>query len=144
MSYISIVYPLTILDARRPGSKCWQYWFLLRHLSLAGSWQFALCLHIVFTIVRHLPDLLSKYKDTGWHHSSWIGVYLMISFWTSQVAQCKESSCQYRIRSLCQEDALEKEMATHSGILAWEIPRMEENGGLQSMGSQKTWIQLSN
>ena len=144
MSYISIVYPLTILDARRPGSRCWQCWFLLRLLSLAGSWQFSLCLHIVFTMVRHLPDLLSKYKDTGWHHSSWIGVYLMISFWTSQVAQCKESSCQYRIRSLYQEDALEKEMATHSGILAWEIPWMEENGGLQSMGSQKTWIQLSN
>ena len=33
--------------------------------------------------------------------------------------------------------ALEKEMATHSSILAWEILRMEEPGGLQSMGSQR-------
>ena len=33
-----------------------------------------------------------------------------------------------------QEDALEKEMATHSGIPAWRIPRTEEPGGLQSMG----------
>ena len=32
------------------------------------------------------------------------------------------------------EDPLEKEMATHSSILAWEIPRTEEPGGLQSMG----------
>ena len=32
---------------------------------------------------------------------------------------------------------LEKEMATHSSILAWEIPWTEEHGGLQSMGSQK-------
>ena len=40
------------------------------------------------------------------------------------------------VRSLGQEDALEKEMATHSSILAWRIPWTEEPGGLQSMGSQ--------
>ena len=39
--------------------------------------------------------------------------------------------------SLSQEDPLEKAMATYSSILAWEIPRTEEPGGLQSMGSQK-------
>ena len=33
---------------------------------------------------------------------------------------------------------MEKEMATHSNILAWEIPWTEEAGGLQSMGSQKS------
>ena len=37
--------------------------------------------------------------------------------------------------SLGQEDPLEEEMATHSSILAWEIPRIEELGGLQSIGS---------
>ena len=42
-----------------------------------------------------------------------------------------------RVRSLGREDPLEKEMATHSSILAWEIPWTEEPGGLQSMGSQK-------
>ena len=36
-----------------------------------------------------------------------------------------------------QEDPLEKEMATHSSILAWRIPWTEEPGGLQSMGSQR-------
>ena len=41
------------------------------------------------------------------------------------------------VRSLGQEDPLEKEMATHSSILAWEIPWTEEPGGLQSMGSQR-------
>ena len=40
------------------------------------------------------------------------------------------------------EDPLE-EMATHSRILAWEIPRTKDLDGLQSMGSQKSWIQLS-
>ena len=41
-----------------------------------------------------------------------------------------------RVRSLGREDPLEKEMATHSGILAWEIAWTEEPGRLQSMGSQ--------
>ena len=42
-----------------------------------------------------------------------------------------------RVRSLDQEDPLEKEMVTPSGILAWRIPWTEEPGGLQSVGSQK-------
>ena len=42
-----------------------------------------------------------------------------------------------RIQSLGQEDLLEKEMATHSSILAWKIPWTEEAGRLQSMGSQR-------
>ena len=49
-----------------------------------------------------------------------------------------------RVRALGQEDPLEKEMATHSRILAWEIPWTKEPGGLQSMGSQKKQAQLSN
>ena len=40
------------------------------------------------------------------------------------------------VPSWAQEDPLEKEMATHSSILAWEIPWTEEPGGLQSTGSQ--------
>ena len=39
-------------------------------------------------------------------------------------------------QSLGREDLLEKEMATHSSILAWKIPWMEEPGRLQFMGSQ--------
>ena len=41
-----------------------------------------------------------------------------------------------RVRSLGQEDPLEKEMAIHSSIIAWKIPWTEEPGGLQSMASQ--------
>ena len=43
------------------------------------------------------------------------------------------------VLSLGWEDPLEKEMATHSSILAWEIPWTEEPGGLQSTGSQNSW-----
>ena len=42
-----------------------------------------------------------------------------------------------RVQSLHWEDPLEKEMATHSSILAWRIPWTEQPGGLQSMGSQR-------
>ena len=43
-----------------------------------------------------------------------------------------------QVQSLDQEDLLEKEMAIHSSILAWEIPQTEEPGRLQSMGSQES------
>ena len=42
-----------------------------------------------------------------------------------------------RVLSLGREDPLEKEMATHSSILAWRLSWMEEPGGLQSMGLQR-------
>ena len=54
----------------------------------------------------------------------------------------KESACQSkrqkrcRVQSLGQEDHLEEDMATHSGILTWEMPWMEVPGGLQPMGSR--------
>ena len=47
------------------------------------------------------------------------------------------------VRSLGLEDPLEKGMATHPSILAWEIPWMEEPGGLQSMGSQRVGHDLA-
>ena len=42
-----------------------------------------------------------------------------------------------RVQSLSHEDLLEKEMVTHSSILAWKIPRTEKPGRLQAMGSQR-------
>ena len=44
-----------------------------------------------------------------------------------------------QVQSLGREDALEKEMAPHSSILAWKIPWMKECSRLQSMGSAKSW-----
>ena len=45
---------------------------------------------------------------------------------------------EMRVPSLGQKDPLEKNMASHSSILAWEIPLTEELGGQQSMGSQES------
>ena len=47
------------------------------------------------------------------------------------------------VQSLGREDPLEREMATCSSILAWEVPWTEEPGGLQSMGLQKSLTRLS-
>ena len=57
--------------------------------------------------------------------------------WASLVAQRLKRLPAMRVRSLGQEDPLEKEMATHSSILAWRIPWREEPVRLQSMGSQR-------
>ena len=50
---------------------------------------------------------------------------------------------EMQVQSLGQEDPLEKEMATHSSVLAWEIPWTEAPGGLQSMGSQRAGHSLA-
>ena len=60
--------------------------------------------------------------------------------WASLVVQLLKNlpaTKETQVRSLGQEDPLKKEIATHSSILAWEIPRTEEPGELQSMGSQR-------
>ena len=50
---------------------------------------------------------------------------------------------EMHVLSLGQEDPLEKEIATHSSILAWEIPWTEKPGGLQSMGLQRVGHDLA-
>ena len=60
--------------------------------------------------------------------------------WASLVAQMVKNlpaMLETWVRSLGREDTLEKEMATHSSILAWRIPWTEEPGELESMGSQR-------
>ena len=47
------------------------------------------------------------------------------------------------VQSLGQEDTQKKEVATHPSILTWEIPRTEDSGELNSLGSHKRQIQLS-
>ena len=50
---------------------------------------------------------------------------------------------EMQVQSLGQEDPLEKEMVTHSSILAWEIPWTEKPGRLQSVGLQKSQTRLN-
>ena len=55
----------------------------------------------------------------------------------AQVVKHLPTMRKTRVQSLGWEDLLEEEMATHSSILAWRIPWMEEPGRLQNMGSQR-------
>ena len=54
----------------------------------------------------------------------------------AQTVKCLPTMWETQFQSLGGEDPLEKEMATHSSILAWKIPWVEEPGRLQSMGSK--------
>ena len=66
--------------------------------------------------------------------------------WTSLVAQtveCLSTTQETWVQSQGQEDPLEKDMATHSSILTWEIPWTDESGGLQSKKSQRVRYNLA-
>ena len=81
--------------------------------------------------IPHLPNQNLHFSKISVSHRH---------IWTSLVAQMVKhlpTMQETHVQSLGQEDLLEKEMATHSSILVWKIPRMEEPGRLQSMGSQK-------
>ena len=96
--------------------------------------------------------IFSKYLLSNWGSPDarlMIGTWVIITselywglpWWLSG----KEPACRRQetwLRTLGWEDPLKKEMATHSSILAWEIPWTEEPGRLRSMGSQKsqTWL----
>ena len=69
---------------------------------------------------------------------------IILKFPGGSVVKNPPTKQERQVQSLGQEDPLEEEMATRSSILAWEIPRTEEPGGLQSTGSQKSWTQLRN
>ena len=67
----------------------------------------------------------------------------------SLMAQCQricltmQETQEMQVRSLGWEDPLEESMATHSSILAWELPWTEEPGRLESMGLKKSGTRLS-
>ena len=62
---------------------------------------------------------------------------MSMAFPGGSVAKNRPAMQETQVRSLGQEDPLEKEMATHSSILAWRSPWTEEPSGLQSMVSQR-------
>ena len=99
-----------------PGMHLWKCILLTgRHLDLTeGCWELTLN-----TCDIGLPWWLSGKKNLPAKQEMWV-------------------------QSLGQEDALEKEMATHSSILVWKIPRTEDPDRLQFMRLQKSWIKLSN
>ena len=79
-------------------------------------------------------------NHVGHTESSYLCLRCTLMYRASLVAQRLKrlpARRETRVQSLGREDPLEKEMATHSSILAWKIPWMEEPGRLQSTGSQR-------
>ena len=68
-------------------------------------------------------------KETGWFSRK--------ASLVAQMVKNLPAMWETQVRCLGQEDPLEKEMVTHSSILAWRIPWTEEPGGVQSMGLQR-------
>ena len=76
--------------------------------------------------------------ELGWN---FLEKYVFLKAWTSLIAQTVKRLLTIRetqVQSLALEDLLEEEMATHSSILAWRIPWMEESGRPRSTGPQRS------
>ena len=92
--------------------------------------------------VLQADSLISEPLGSYYHFNYFLLVFSLNTFtvqWASLVGQMVMNLLavqEIQLQSLVQEDPWEKGMATHSSILAWRIPRTEEPGGLQSMGSQ--------
>ena len=63
--------------------------------------------------------------------------HISLASLVAQIVKSPPAMQETRVRSLAWEDPLEKEIVTHSSILAWGIPWTEEPGGLQSLGLQR-------
>ena len=93
--------------------------------------------------IRVLPHITTgpQYKSGHKHNPSCCSNYMYngkspILSLVAQTVKHLPTMWETRVRSLGQEDPLEKAMATHSSISTWEIPWMEETGGLGTRGSQ--------
>ena len=88
-------------------------------------------------------SLMTQSQELGDQEGENICIHTIHSHMASMMVQqvknlrAMQETQEMRVRSLGQEDPLEKEVATHVSILAWRIPRTEVPGGPPSMGSQR-------
>ena len=95
--------------------------------------------HSAFFIVQLSHPYMTTGKTIALIRRTFVGkvMSLLFNMLSAQRLKNLPGTRETWVWSLGQEDTLEKEMATHSSILAWRIPWTEEPGGLQSTGSQK-------
>ena len=142
------IFPLNLLDILQDGFCCLSLqmrkqrrrvkWFDLRQLLLRPppkGYKHKSVLLVTSYAAPGLSGLPPKYLYLRWPISSSEDMLAISSYISKQETQ---------VWSLSQEDPLEKEMAIHSSILAWEIPWTEEPGRLQFTESQKSQTRLSN
>ena len=95
-----------------------------------------MCLTAMYSPFTKITRILT------FRHYLWSSLRAIAS-WEAQTVKNLTATQGTWVRSLGREDPLEKEMATHSRILAWRIPWTKEPGGLRSTDSQ-SWIGQSN
>ena len=104
--------------------------FWLISYEMCISWQFLGITEVLYIVTAVLYPLLhTTYKNKWMLYQSW-RVMIKLQYNNKQSPNCSQFTFQFH--------ALEKEMATHSSVLAWRIPGMGEPGGLPSMGSY--WV----
>ena len=118
--------------------RCLKYWSFSFNINPFSVWEDAR----VWAHWSHSFDMqISFLGPVSCVLTSWISSGHTVGsaslHWLAQIVKNLPAMWETQIRSLGQEDLLEKEMATHSSILAWRIPWTEEPGGLQSKGSQR-------
>ena len=90
--------------------------------------------------IAYSPILIFTYSHVSGHllahHDPWL-FYTQRASLVAQTVKNLPAMQETQVQSLGWEDPLEKEMSTHSSILAWRIPWTEGPGGLQSTGSQR-------
>ena len=108
----------------------------------------------IFSVEHPSASQKSDFAHLPWPFSVYRIFLLLISLPHSHQRYPEDCQCiknppvvqeiwETQVQSLVQEGCLEEKMATHSSILAWRIPWTEKPGGLRSMGSQKSQMQLS-
>ena len=92
----------------------------------------------------YLMEYYPPMKEKEWNNATvWMDLEIIKGFSGGSGVKNPPAMQETRVCSLGWEDPLEKGLATHSRILAWERPWTEKPGGLQSMGLQKSWTWLS-
>ena len=115
---------------------------LFNHSDLEFTWISTLVAHLSPRSRNQDPMGEPGYKRLPVFLVSWQEIGFTQSPWCSSVAPVERICLPLQetliwVHSLGQEDPLEKEMTTYSSIVAWEIPRTKEPGGLQSMVSER-------
>ena len=141
--------------------ECWNFLYIGRHINIKHQNSFLSALFFAVTNLNRLERCISFLESkTGPCHrlfcltiteqrdepaavSSENSKHQMWRFAGASVVKSLPPVQEMRVWSLGREDLLEKEVATHSSVLAWEMPWTEEPDGLQSTGWRKSQIQLS-
>ena len=92
---------------------------------------------LVSHVTFHIFHIFCFKDDKQGSEKLWVSPNLTIDVRPADLKPALSVMQETWVCSLGQEDPLEEKMATHFSILAWKIPRTEEPGGLQSMGSQR-------